>query len=506
MIWLFEKSLQAVTGLNFLFAGFANAIAKAQIRVEGWLEVIWASISATFEFITKNAFIFWENVGRAFRMIPEALWGALDSGIEKVEKFLNTVSNGVNNFAKKLWFEGDIVWSVSLGRIWGEKKALESGFKSYEKFNTSVIKSIQERTQREIDIQDDALKLTAQRLTKEANMREASLRGENISLWGSTTSSKGGWAVGKAKDTAEELKKLKEKEEKEEYERLQRRKKWLEDQEEAKQKKLEETAKKVDELYKEGTEIFAEGIEASKKKIDELQKEITSVLDEIKKIDEELAGLDKKRATTLGERNVEIEKELAKLREEGSQDVLRINELLEEQRLIRENASSDELKEAQRRDALSPTEKFLEDLALEKKLLEEKKILKEQELADLELQKVWELAVLENYTLEKEALDERYKTYIAGIEEQITNKLREETDKRIEALKKVEAQAIATANALRKAGMSTGSTATASSSTTNNNTVSPTVIVNATMSNNMDVQNVGNQLADIVTLSSKGIK
>jgi hypothetical protein len=101
-----------------------------------------------------------------------------------------------------------------------------------------------------------------------------------------------------------------------------------------------------------------------------------------------LAGLDKKRATTLGERNVEIEKELAKLREEGSQDVLRINELLEEQRLIRANASSKELQEAQRRDALSPTEKFLEDLALEKKLLEEKKILKEQELADLELQKV----------------------------------------------------------------------------------------------------------------------
>jgi hypothetical protein len=59
---------------------------------------------------------------------------------------------------------------------------LEAGFKSYEKFNTSVIKSIQERTQREIDIQDDALKLTAQRLTKEANMREASLRGENVSL------------------------------------------------------------------------------------------------------------------------------------------------------------------------------------------------------------------------------------------------------------------------------------------------------------------------------------
>ena len=70
----------------------------------------------------------------------------------------------------------------------------------------------------------------------------------------------------------------------------------------------------------------------------------------------------------------------------------------------------------------------------------------------------------------------------------------------------MEAQAIATANALRRAGMSTGSTATTSSSTTNNNTVSPTVIVNATMSSSMDVQNVGNQLADIVTLSSKGIK
>jgi hypothetical protein len=54
--------------------------------------------------------------------------------------------------------------------------------------------------------------------------------------------------------------------------------------------------------------------------------------------------------------------------------------------------------------------------------------------------------------------------------------------------------------------MSPGNKNTTSSNTTNNNTVSPTVIVNATMSSNMDVQNVGNQLADIVTLSSKGIK
>jgi hypothetical protein len=72
-------------------------------------------------------------------------------------------------------------------------------------------------------------------------------------------------------------------------------------------------------------------------------------------------------------------------------------------------------------------------------------------VADLELQKQEEEAIFQAFTDEKIKLEESYEKAKAIIEARITDDLFKQNNKRIEDLKRVELQAIATARALQSA-------------------------------------------------------
>jgi hypothetical protein len=113
-----------------------------------------------------------------------------------------------------------------------------------------------------------------------------------------------------------------------------------------------------------------------------------------------------------------------------------------------------QVEEAKRLADLSPTARFLEEFEAKKKALEEDRALRQQEIEDFEEKKAIEEEVLTKLTNKKVELDERYAKIKMDLEQQITDDLFKQNQKRIESLKKVELQAIRTARALREAGVS----------------------------------------------------
>jgi hypothetical protein len=207
----------------------------------------------------------------------------------------------------------------------------------------------------------------------------------------------------------------------------------------------------LEEQYKTTNEVFKKEIADSEKATEKFIQKIVSLTAEIAKIDEQLTSLEQGRADTLGKRNVEIEKELEKLRAEEVQNIEQINKLLAEQELIKQNASSDELAEAKRISELSPTALFLEQFEAKKKALQEDKILKQEEIASLELQKQEEEAILTRFTDAQVALEERYTLIKEALEARITNNLQIESKKREDILEKLRLKALETAEAMRSA-------------------------------------------------------
>lgn len=528
--WLLQKGTEAIVWLNFWFALLSNWLKKTQIRFEGGMNVIWKIVSETFSFIWRNASILGENIGRAFDMIPWAIWMALDNGITKIENFLNKAIDWVNQFAKRLWFDG-VFDSVTLGRVWGDTTALQQGFKSFEKFNTASIQSEKERTQRLIGIQDEALKATAIRLDARNNLineADTELRGATDVPQFSPTG--GGSWVKKGIDAEKEALKKLEEDKKQQAEAEERRNKWRIEQ-----------VNDLKEEQKAYIDEFVKWAEEAQKEQEKLTNEIEKTNEAIAKLEEALADLESERVTTLGDRAVQIAEERKKLEAEiiklqnewvtgtsldletlrkiGSGEVAggdvekliqlkeaqaEINKLLEEEALIKANATEDELKEWVRQAELSPTARFLEEFEKKKQALEEDKILKQQELASYQTQLTEQTNAYNNFVQAKTLLEEQYSEKIKTIEASITQSITYENQKRITSLKAVERQAIATANALRRAG-SGGSTSSSSSTTNNTINNSPNVVVNAKVGSSVDIQSLGNELANSVSLGSKGI-
>jgi len=268
----------------------------------------------------------------------------------------------------------------------------------------------------------------------------------------------------KAKIKAEELKKQQEQDLK--YQEF------LISQEKKKQDKYKETRDILKDTYKETWEVFEEQIDKSKDKIKEFDDKITDLKKSISELNDDLKDLEWERGTTLWQRNIEIDKEVADLRSQEIVDNQKIQKLLEEKRLIESNATKAELDEAKRLNELSPTAKFLEEFALKKIALEEERILKEQQVTDLENQKASETYILETFTAKKEALDTRYEALNKSIEAKITDTLIQETNKRMTALEALRQKALETARAMRATGVNISSWATtpATSTTTTNNT------------------------------------
>lgn len=350
----------------------------------------------------------------------------------------------------------------------------------------------------------------------------------NITQTGGWTGG-GSWAKKGIDAEKEALKKLEE-EKKQQAEAEERRNKWRIEQ-----------VNDLKEEQKAYIDEFVKWAEEAQKEQEKLTNEIEKTSEAIAKLEEALAELESERVTTLGDRAVQIaeerkklEAEIIKLKNEGitgtslDLETLRkfwsgtvdggdvekliqlkeaqaeINKLLEEEVLIKSNATEDELKEWVRQAELSPTARFLEEFEKKKQALEEDKILKQEELASYQTQLTEQTNAYNNFVQAKTLLEEQYSEKIKTIEASITQSITYENQKRIESLKAVERQAIATANALRRAG-SGGSTSSSSSTTNNTINNSPNVVVNANVGSSVDIQSLGNELANSVSLGSKGI-
>ena len=125
--------------------------------------------------------------------------------------------------------------------------------------------------------------------------------------------------------------------------------------------------------------------------------------------------------------------------------------MIQEEALIRANATEDELKQSKDLAEISPTARFLQEFEEKKLALQEEKALREQELVDYERQFEEQTQIYDNFVQAKEILEERYQQKIEAIEKSITDTIFIESQKRIEYLRAQELQAIATSRAMQSA-------------------------------------------------------
>ena len=189
-----------------------------------------------------------------------------------------------------------------------------------------------------------------------------------------------------------------------------------------------------------------------------------------------------------------------------------LNELIRERWVLEDYKNNNEeykklIEQQEELNALTTTEKIIAEFEAEKRIIEEKKALKEIELAETEFRLKQEELYYQWLEDQKEKLEKKFEEYKAQIEEQITDKVYQESKKRIEALKMVEAQAIATANALRGAWLSAAWSISNDNTSNNGNTItnSPSIVVHATVNNWADIDQLANAIWEKVILSSKWI-
>ncbi len=293
--------------------------------------------------------------------------------------------------------------------------------------------------------------------------------------------------------------------------------------------KLRDRAKILEEWYKEASEVYKDAMKESEKATDDFIKKIDDSVKAFDKLQQSLKDLRSWKTTDLSGRFTDVEDEIKKAQEdlkkmqttdgislnyaqqfgldtlkqiwENSEiwdykvwDLIKVlelnnqlNKLLEEQKLIKNNLSDDEIKEAQRQASLSPTQKILEEYEAKKMQIENEINLERMRIWDLEIQKKKEEEIYANLLQEQAILDENYKNIRISIESQITDDLKNQTVQRIDLLEKIRLKAMQTAEAIRNAGMSVWSPGNNNLNTTNNSTSNSnngnnsnnTVIINA---------------------------
>ena len=87
------------------------------IKVTWWIAIVLNWMIWSFKDFYENTKILASNVWTAFWTVPWKIAEFLNKWITKLEDFLNKASNWINNFAKKLWFEWDVVWKVSIWKL-----------------------------------------------------------------------------------------------------------------------------------------------------------------------------------------------------------------------------------------------------------------------------------------------------------------------------------------------------------------------------------------------------
>lgn len=262
---------------------------------------------------------------------------------------------------------------------------------------------------------------------------------------------------------------------------------------------LQDNLDHLEDKYEEVSDVFDDSIENSKDKVKELWEEISSLADDLDKINEKISGVWEEKVEWLAERDLDITKEKLKLEEElrkleqewvssklawsiskeilqdnlgntfwgeadTGENLLKVKEIeeelkkLKEERLLLDSSITEEEKglinEIKEFEALSITERLLRKTEEKLLWLEEDKRIKEEEIANLEIQKEQEELILVAFEEKKELLDEKYKTTVLQIEQDITDDIKKQAIARIAELEKIRRKAIATAIALARAGKS----------------------------------------------------
>ena len=324
------------------------------------------------------------------------------------------------------------------------------------------------------------------------------------------------------KDTTDSTKKLTREQEKaarDEKKRQEAIKRSAEKNEKAKQKAYKDTLKTFEDTYEKADDIFDDFIKSSEKNIDKLNDSIDDLKNNIKSIDEEIADLDASRVETLWERNIEINEKQADIQDEISdirrdgvtwEEAWRLNDLQaqlkaleEEKTLIEGNLTAEQIAEAERTAALSPTERLLQEIEAEKQALEDKKAITEQEIANLEAQKAQEEVILKNFNDEKIALSERFADIEIQLEKKITDNLREENRQRINSLEALKQKALETAAALRSTWINLSGVSSAASSDSWGSTDNSTTTTNTFNFSGLWTKEVERVVTDVVVKWNK---
>ncbi len=511
--------IQVLTGLSIWFSNF--------------LWRFWIA-SQNFWVIVRNLWVFF----KAFVVTAKE---SLNSWLKSIEDFLNKAGGAINNFAKRLWVEKDIVWKISLWRLdawtitWEieefkrfSKETAEADANAFALAQEEKIQSLRDFQKAHKENVDQTVFDIASQYAFDKKVKTDMIINDDKVLDNEKDNAKG---------KSDLLKK--EKKELEEYQKwLENMAKLREQNEEKRNKNYKTRIDNIKKAQEELWDVFQKEIDKSRDNIKKFDDDIEKILEKFKELKESLDDLESEKWTTLWERNVEIlerekeiQEELNKLKQEGVNiqlaqaiglsslkqisgdseiwgskvsDLIKAvelqneqNELLREKEILIKNTTEEERKEAERVAWLSPTEKYLEEYNAKKKSIEDEIMLERMKIDALQKQKDEENAILEDFEKKKSDIDSRYAEKIAWIEAQITDKTILEIWKRLSALETLRQKAIQTAEAMRNTGVVYN--------TTNNTTNSPNVVVSANVSNDVDINNLWNKLANKITLSNKWI-
>jgi len=300
VIWLFEKWVEATTGLNFYFAYLANKSIKAFIEIKWWLKLLWEYFISTYDFIAQNSLILWENIWIAFWNIPALAKEWLNSFLELLNGTINESINLLNKIPnvniKPVDFTIQGWWDVE-------------EFKAFQKFNTDKIDALKERIETEKKIQDDALIATALRLDKEKKIYNWwDLRGGTS--WNNNTWINNKWNDNKAlKKKLEDEAKIKEEALKKELEMEKRFEDRL-------NKTRIQRVENLEEQYDRLSDSFDDSIDKIKDKKEDLDDTLKKSADTITGLTEDLKKLESWKTWDLSDRFISAKEEILKLQDE----------------------------------------------------------------------------------------------------------------------------------------------------------------------------------------------
>lgn len=538
-------SIQAIYNMQIAWA-----------RVSWWIAITINWIIWSFKDFVENTKILASNIWVAFWTIPWKIGEFLNKWIQKIESFLNKASNWINNFAKKLWFEWDLVWNISLWRLdtWTSiseyKNFVQTARNNSSEINAEILWNIDTQINainKEKQAHKIALRETLSDYVSNNNQKKELNTDfvDSVINWNDNIidESKKSWKkqIDEEKKKAEELQKLYEQNYNEDIKLAEQKAKRLEEIEKKKNNKLKTQVNWLDDMYKEATNKYKDYIDDSKKAIDDLNKKIDDSLESFKKLNEELNKLETWKTSDLSSRFIKVWDEIKKLQDDLQKmqvwdwislnyaqqfwldtlkqiwwdseiwwykvsDLIKVlelnnelNSLLDEQKLLKQNLTNEEITEAQRFAWLNETQKILEKYATEKKGIEEQIYMERIRIWELEANRKTEEEIYANLLNEQNILDENYKNLKLSIEQQITDDTYKQAQARIDILEQVRQKALETAEALRSAGVATVNAWNNQNSWSVDNSVNTSnsnnsFIINANISNKEEANNLIKQL------------